>query len=170
MNIKRGLMRLWMVFSILWAGLFLGISAPIWYISAQLWLNKASELAQAVRVAEHEDSVGVCLAVHQKCFDVRAPNGSRYVVKVRDTESEASVTNIVRLNPDKFAEPPQDPRGGWGNDPFFVDLTGSWIVTGVEALDLSSPKLFTVIALAVPLAVLALGYGVGWAVMGFRPS
>jgi hypothetical protein len=159
-----------MVFSILWAGLFLGISAPIWYTAAQLWLNKGSDAAEAVRVAEHKDSVGVCLAAGQKCFDVRAPNGSRYVVKVRDTESEASAAKIVRLNPDKFAEPPQDPKGGWGNDPFFVDLTGPWIVTGVEALDLSSAKLFTVIALAVPLAVLALGYSVGWAVMGFRQS
>jgi hypothetical protein len=36
MNIKRGLARLWIVFAILWVGLFLGISAPIWYTAAQL--------------------------------------------------------------------------------------------------------------------------------------
>ena len=47
MNVKRGLIRLWMVFSILWAGLFLEISAPIWYTAAQLWLNKASDSASS---------------------------------------------------------------------------------------------------------------------------
>ncbi len=30
-------------------------------------------------------------------------------------------------------------------------------------------KLFTVIAITVPLAVLGFGYAVGWVVMGFRP-
>jgi hypothetical protein len=158
-------MRLWMVSSILWAGLFLAISAPIWYNAAQLWLNKLEVAARPVRVAEHKNSAGACLEAGRECFDVTAPNGSRYVVKVADTETETSVANIVRLNPDKFNEPPQDP---WER-PLFVDLTGPWIVTGVEARDLSSAKLFTVIALAVPIAVLAVGYAVGWVVIGFRP-
>lgn len=110
-------------------GDLLGISAPIWYNAAQLWLNNAEVAAPELRVAEQRHSAGACLASGRKCFDVTAPYGSRYVVKVADTKTEASVTNMVKLNPDKFSESPQDPKGGWGNDPFFVELTGPWIVT-----------------------------------------
>jgi len=166
-NIKRGLMRLWAVFSILWAGSFLGMS-PLtwyWYDAAWLWLNKPQ-----VRVTEQGNSVGVCFATGRNCFDVIAPNGSRYVVKVADTETEASVANIVGLNPNKFSNPPQDPKGGWGsNDPYFVDLTDPWVVIGVSHSDWSLAKAFIAIAFAVPLAILALGYAISWIVKGFSP-
>ena len=165
-NIKRGLMRLWAVFSILWAGSFLGMS-PLtwyWYDAAWLWLNKPQ-----VRVTEQKNSVGVCFAPGRKCFDVIAPNGSRYVVKVADTETEASVANIVGLNPDKFSNRPQDPKGGFGNDPYFVDLTDPWVVIGREPHYSSLAKAFIAIAFAVPLAILALGYAISWIVKGFSP-
>ncbi len=105
MNVKRGLMRLWIVFSILWVGLFLGISAPIWYNAAQLWSKKAELDARQLRVAEHKNSAGACVATGRKCFDVTTPNGSQYVVKVADTETETSVATIARHNLDKFNEP-----------------------------------------------------------------
>ena len=168
MNLKRGLMRLWILFSVPWAVIFLGISAPIWY--AQLRLYNAEIAARPLSVLEDKNSVGVCGVKGQKCFNVTAPNGSRYVVKVANTETEASVANIVSLHPEKFREPAQEHGGGWGNDPYFVDLSGPWIVTGVEALDLSLAKLLTVIAVAVPPAILGLGYAIGWVVTGFRPS
>jgi hypothetical protein len=168
MNIKRGLVRLWMLSSILWAGLFLGISAPIWF--AQFQLNRAEIAGRPLNVAEQKNGSGACAATGQKCFDVTAPNGSRYVVRVANTETEASVANIVSLNPEKFREPAQDHGGGWGADPYFVDLTGRLMVTGVEAVDLSLAKLLTLIAVAVPPAILGVGYAIGWVVSGFRTS
>jgi hypothetical protein len=217
MNIKRGLLRLWVLASALWAVAWLAIAAPEWYRVAQYlhWrlmitqklhvaeisslpkshINEATkrpptpsgaakshldELIEQLEAASKAAPSDNCDIVGQKCFAVSAPNGSQYVVIADDSFTADSIANYARFYPDTFNRPVQPEISGGGKaDPYLVDLTSSKPnglgppVTDPTILQQlepgpSVPWISTVLALAVPLAALGLGFTIGWVVRGFR--
>jgi hypothetical protein len=178
-------MRVWLVFTILWAGLFLGLAVPglMQFIDGFIQGRADQERieSQVVRVKPYAPARlpptavaqgnDPCFSVGYKCFDVTAPNGSRYVVRDRATATDTSIVDIVRWNTEIFSDPPQGTEGGYGNGRYYKDLTKGWVAIGVPIPILDQfAKICFVLAFLVPLAVLASGYVVAWIVKGFQPK
>jgi|SRR6516165_2188849 hypothetical protein len=216
MNLKRGLLRLWVLASALWAVAWLAIAAPDWYRVAQDWhwrlmvtqklhvaeisslpkshisestkrlptppgaAKSLSELADELEAAAKAPPPDNCDIAGQKCFAVSAPNGSQYVVIADDSFTVDSMADYAQFYPDTFNRPAQPETSGGGKaDPYLVDLRSSKLnglgppVTDPTILQQLEPGpavpwTSTLLALAVPLAALGLGFTIRWVVRGFR--
>jgi hypothetical protein len=189
MNIKRGLIRLWLLFSTVWSLSFLGLSAPDWYHAASYWyrsrgfevekMSRCDVKPWAMDWSQVKPPPGFTLDDPSKasdCFHVALPNTSRYLVVVAKGKWTVSeIRDVALYNPAVF--PKQ--QGHNTQDYMILDLThgnpapdtGGLLILGnpeKDHVNLEAAKAFTIFAFGVPIGVLVLGIGVCWVVMGFK--
>ncbi len=184
-NIRRGMFRAWLLFSVLWALPFLGLSASIWYYAASYWYH-----TRGIQVTEDKNGKTLtsgkgwnaplidnpkCHQNNRKCLSVISPKGCRYFMIIDRrvyTHSMAAAYVAEREETSTCARPTS---GGLGNGPILIDLTASDGGTGWVPLphlgyypDTATAELFTIMAFAVPGGLLALGAAIGWVARGFK--
>ena len=174
MNVKRGLIRLWVLFTVIWTVSLLWIGAPGWYNAASDWYKDVSDwysgrVFHAHKRQKPTEGPWLTCPRGKGCFDVVAPNGSLYFVIAGDHFTEDEIASIAKNNPAKFSGPscPTKPcKGGYGHDPILVDITGDeWFVVSKGR---TPGLIFLGLAAGVPLALLGLGSGLWWVAMGFK--
>src|SRR5215467_2605577 len=100
MNIRRGLIQLWILFSALWVLGVLGLTGADWYHAASYWYRtRRIEVTECAPKQTHEIEAIVIRAKRNaplnpgeswlerffnleafNCFSVNAPDGSKYIV------------------------------------------------------------------------------------------
>jgi hypothetical protein len=179
MNVKRGLTRLWIVFSAAWCLGLLTLSLPDWYHAASDWYRsqgleitgcKPWELYSHFPVSKPPPgfSSGEWLI---DCFHVRGLGGRNYLVEVhREGWDIDEVRNLVLNNPDLFPTRPGESKPGvWqppASDEVLVDVTQR--AYPIPNYDLKTARFLTILAVGVPLGFLVLARCLWWVGMGFR--
>jgi hypothetical protein len=177
-NVKRGMLRVWMLFSVLWAASFIGLSVPVWYHAASYSLRIRGFQVTEATDPKTQATPWLCNLTSDNmrtnaCFNVTSPGGCIYFVIADRRVADASVAAAEVAESEKDAPCQHATKGGWGNDPLIVDLTAKngWTVSksGLKPYpDLASAKIFTLLAFAVPVGLFVLGAAFGWAATGFK--
>jgi hypothetical protein len=193
MNVKRGLIRLWVLSSAVWCLSLLALAAQEWYHAASYWYRsrgievtpcKPWELNWRQNAPIKPPPPGFTLDPPQPqtspptaqpdCFHVTTRDGSQYLVDVKKGSwNNDSIKDVVFYNPDLFpilADPKTQSLSR-------VDLTNGdprlgsrYLVIGNshDHPDLGFTMLLTSLAFLIPITILALGWAMWWVARGFR--
>jgi len=181
MDIKRGLIRLWILFSVIWV---LGVAlliGPDWCRAALHWYRVLG--FEAVETRPCPGWVGLdekkaftlkeLYASRIRCFHVTLPSGSRYILRVMTIQysSKREIKNLIAYNAELLFPPTTSlPPTMESRDPMIIDLVNrdtSAFRIG-DRRDLGLIMFLTIMGLAAPVAVFALGAVVWRIAASFR--
>jgi hypothetical protein len=191
MNVRRGLLRLWVLFSTVWFLGCVGFAASDWYrvtlagyydaldwyhsrglVTATCNQQQARELQERIAAGQNTESKYDMIT---DCYWAKTVDGSEYLIKADGSKwSSEGIREIVLWNTYLFHEYYDLSKQ---KTYFFVDLDGPGprYIIGERRqsedfyVSLNRIEFFGVIGVTVPLIIFIFGKSILWVLAGFKP-
>jgi hypothetical protein len=115
MNVKRGLIRLWVLFSAVWSLSLLGLSAPDWYHAASYWYRSHGfEAARCDSQLEIDELKARILRAKLGALEAPKTSAATSGLKPPDTPRQPTIEPPAPTAKSKYTiEPPSPPAQNW---------------------------------------------------------